>query len=290
MSHLSRLGCGPRSAALLALLIAGNAHAQSGTAPDLFVNGQPISTNHVLLMSSGITTGEGARKLNDAESQSAARLELVTQELLAQEARKNGLEKNPVIADQLAFQSRVILSRAFLENYFVQNPVTDASLKAAYEFKRAKGELREYKVRHILVTSSDQAQDIGDRLGRGESFIDLAKRYSQDPGGQSNGGDLGWFRPDTFVDHHFADAVTTLKKGQYTRLPVRSRFGWHVVMLDEAPRPVSNPEPFDALPEAAVEAMRQRTAQVKIEELTARLAATAKVTGPGASAVARSSK
>lgn len=274
--------------ATLLLAFAAHAGAQtpSGLAPDVIVNGQPISTNHVLLMSAGLDPEKKLRKLNDADSQAAARAELVTQELLAQEARKAGLDKNPAIADQLAFQNRVILSRAYLEDYFAKNPITDATLKTAYEWKKANGKLLEYKTRHILVPSFEQAEEAIARIDKGEDFVTVAKRYSQDPGGQNNGGDLGWFRPDNFVDHHFTDAVESLKKGQYTKKPVRSRFGWHVIKVEDGPRAVANPEAFEALHESVKEAQRQKTAQLKIEELTGRLAAAAKLTGPGAGTVA----
>lgn len=261
--------------------------ARPDVAVDTYVNGQPISVNHVLLMSSGLDSGAQARQLDTADARSAARTELITQELLAQEARKAGLDKAPVIADQLAFQDRVILSRAYLEDYFSKNPITDASLKSAYEWKRANGKLLEYKVRQILVATPEAAQDIINRLGRGEDFGALAQRYSQDPGGQATAGDLGWFRPETFVDHHFGDAVAALKKGAYTRTPVRTRFGWHVIRLDDGPRPVANAPAFDALDDGSREALRQKTAQLRIEELTARLTANAKISSPKAATVAK---
>ena len=260
--------------------------AGSGLSADLYVNGQPISANHVKLMSLGIDTEQNARGAGADEARRAARAELITTEVLAQAARKQGIDRKPEVADQLAFQERAILSRAYLEDYFDKNPVNDATLKTAYEWKRANGKLREYHVRHILVSDEASAAAVIAALAKGEDFVALAKRSTQDPGGQQNGGDLGWFRPDTFVDHHFSDAVESLKKGDYTRKPVRSRFGWHVVRLDEAPRAVDKPLPFDQLDDASRDALRQRTTQLKIETLTAELTGAAKVSGPGAGASA----
>lgn len=265
--------------------------ATNGLQADVYVNGKPISANHVLLMGAGLDPDNNTRDANDADRQAAARAELVTQELLAQEAVRKGLDRDPVVADQLAFQNRVILSRAYLEKYFSENPVTDATLKTAYEWKRANGKLLEYKTRHILVTSADQALAVIGKLDKGEDFAALAQRYSQDPGGQSSGGDLGWFQPENFVDHHFTDALQALAKGGYTRQPVRTRFGWHVIKLEEAPRAARNAPPFENLTDAAREAQRQKAAQIKIESLTADLAKTAKLTGPGAATtVARKGK
>ncbi|MBV8062052.1 MAG: peptidylprolyl isomerase [Nevskia sp.] len=251
----------------------------SGLAADVIVNGQPISRNHVTLMSTNFSP---EKALPGAEAKAAARSELITEELLAQQARKEGLDRKPEVADQLAFQERAILSRAYLEDYFAKNPITDESLKSAYEWNRANGKIVEYKVRQILVPTADQAQQLIDKLNKGEDFADLARHYTQDPGGQANGGDLGWFRPDIFVDHNFADAVSALKKNEYSKAPLRTRFGWHVIKVEDGPRPVQNPPPYDALDDNSKQALRQKTAQLKLEGLTSRLAAAAKVTGPGA--------
>lgn len=255
----------------------------SGLNADLFVNGQAISRNHLLLATPDVGTEDRARSLGDEDALAAARAELITQELLAQEARKEGLEKNPGVADQLAFQQRAILSRAYLETWFARNPVTDADLKTAWEWKRANNKILDYKVRHILVSTSEDALEVIEKLGKGEDFAALAKHTTRDPGGQNDGGDLGWFRPAIFVDHHFNDAVESLKKGEYTKTPVRTRFGWHVVKLEDGPRAAENVTPFDQLEDNIKDALRQKTAQLKIEELTARLSAKAKITGPGAS-------
>ncbi|MDE0853636.1 MAG: peptidylprolyl isomerase [Nevskia sp.] len=253
--------------------------SNSGLAADVVVNGQPITRNHITLMSANFTPDKTAP---GAEAKAAARSELITEELLAQEARKEGIDKNPEVADQLAFEDRAILSRAYLESYFARNPITDESLKSTYEWNRANGKIVEYKVRQILVPTADQARELIDRLDKGEDFVALAKVYTQDPGGQNSGGDLGWFRPDIFIDHRFSDEVVALKKGEYNKTPLRTRFGWHIVKIEDGPRPVQNPQPYDALDDNSKQAIRQKAAQIRLESLTTRLAAAAKVTGPGA--------
>ena len=253
--------------------------SNSGLAADVIVNGQPITQNHITLMSANFTPD---KTVPGPEAKAAARSELITEELLAQEARKEGIDKNPEVADQLAFEDRAILSRAYLENYFAKNPITEESLKSTYEWNRANGKIVEYKVRQILVPTADQARELIDKLNKGEDFVALAKVYTQDPGGQNNGGDLGWFRPDIFIDHRFSDEVVSLKKGEYNKTPLRTRFGWHIVKIEDGPRPVQNPQPYDALDDNSKQAIRQKAAQIRLESLTTRLAAAAKVTGPGA--------
>ena len=253
--------------------------SSSGLAADVIVNGQPISQNHITLMSANFTPDKA---VPGPEAKAAARSELITEELLAQQARKEGLDKKLDVADQIAFQERAILSRAYLEDYFAKNPVTDETIKSAYEWSRANGKIVEYKVRQILLPTAEEARQVIDKLNKGEDFAALATHHTQDPGGQSNGGDLGWFRPDIFVDHNFSDAVVALNKNEYNKTPLRTRFGWHVIKIEDGPRPVKNPQPYDALDDNVKQALRQKTAQVKLESLTAKLSANAKVTGPGA--------
>ncbi|SEQ39797.1 peptidyl-prolyl cis-trans isomerase C [Solimonas aquatica] len=261
---------------------ADKAIADKGLAADVIVNGQIISENHIRLMAAGFEKEKSGQALSGADARAAARTELITEEVLAQEARRSGLDKTPAVADLLAFQNREILARAYLEDYFAKNPVTEASLRSAYEWNRANGKIQEYKIRQILLPTADEAASVIAQLGKGGDFIELAKRNTRDPGGQNNGGDLGWFRPDVFVDHHFSDAVVALKKGEYNKTPLRTRFGWHVIKLEEGPRPVSKPESYDELSDNAREALRQKTAQQQIENLTARLTAKARLAGPGA--------
>lgn len=264
--------------------------ADSGLTTDVLVNGKSISRNHVQLMLTSINPDPSARGAGSEEARTAARQELVTQELLAQEARRKGLDKNAAIADQLDYQERAILSRALLQDHFEKSPVTTAELKTAYEWNRANGKIVEYKIRQILVATPDQAAIALGKLEKGEDFAAVAKVYTQDPGGQNNGGDLGWFRPDIFIDHHFTDALTSLKKGEYTKTPVKTRFGWHLLKVEDGPRAVAKPEAYDALDDSAKEALYQKTVQQRIETLTAQLAAKAKLGGPGAGAVARAGK
>ncbi len=256
-----------------------NTVSNAGLSADILVNGHPISQNHVTLMSASFASDKAPPGV---EAKAAARSELITEELLAQQARKEGLDKKPEVSDQLAFQERSILSRAYLEDYFSKNPVTEESLKSAYEWNRANGKIVEYKVRQILVPSAEVAQQVIDKLKQGADFAELAQHYTQDPGGQTNGGDLGWFRPDIFVDHNFDDAVVALGKGEYSKTPLRTRFGWHVIKIEDGPRPVQNPPAYDALDDNSKQALRQKTAQIKLENLTASLSAGAKVTGAGA--------
>jgi peptidyl-prolyl cis-trans isomerase C len=155
------------------------------------------------------------------------REELVTREMLAQEAQKKGFDKRTEV--QLS-QQQVLIS-AYLNDYARSHPASDDAVKKQYDAFRAAAGDKEYKARHILVEKEDEAKDIIARLKKGEKFEDLAKQ-SKDPGSKDKGGDLDWATPNNYVKP-FADALVKLEKGKYTEAPVQSQFGWHVIRLDD---------------------------------------------------------
>lgn len=206
---------------------------------------------------------------DNAELRAAVKEELVRREVLVQEAKKKGLDKKPEVSAQMELARQSVLIRAFLQNYVQSNPVTDAQLKQEYDAIKAQMSGNEYHARHILVESEDQAKGIIAKLKKGEKFADLAKD-SKDPGSKDNGGDLGWAPPNAYVKP-FADALVKLDKGQYTDAPVKSDFGWHVILLEES-RPLSAP-PFDQVKPQ----LSQRIEQKMVDKLIGDLRAKAKV-------------
>lgn len=252
-------------------------------APELLVNGEPISRPQVDRMTSTLMTSSGdetSPRLDRNERRKAALKELATQEVLAQAGEQAELEKEPEVADAIAQARREILSSAYLQYALRQNAVSEQTLRAGYEWSRKNGKIMEYEVRQILVPTRLEAENLLKRLEKGEKLEELVKR-TRDPGGASNGGLVtrgGWFRPDIFVDEYFAEAVEQLKAGAPPMGPIRSRYGWHILWMNVPARPVANPEPYDSLPDAAKEAIRQRAMQRRINALTETLLAKAKLT------------
>lgn len=155
---------------------------------------------------------------------------LVATEVLVQEALKKGLDKEPSVAAALDFQRRELLGKAALENYVRANPVPEETLKAEYDKAKAKAGGKEYRVSHILVDSEKEAKNLLAQLKKPKTkFEDLAKKHSKDSSA-GNGGDLGWTLPANLVPE-FAQAMTTLKKGETTKTPVQTQFGWHIIRL-----------------------------------------------------------
>ena len=188
------------------------------------VNGKAIPKSRVDLLISN-AKAQGRPDSDDLRKQ--IREELITRELLSQEAQKKGFDKH---VDVLIGQQQVLIT-AYLNDYARNHPPSDEAIKNQYEgFKAATGD-KEYKARHILVEKESEARDIIARLKKGEKFEELAKQ-SKDPGTKDKGGDLDWATPNSYVKP-FADAMVALQKGQTSETPVQSPFGWHVIRLDD---------------------------------------------------------
>ena len=159
---------------------------------------------------------------------------LVSNELLAQEATKLGLDKPADIQAMLDLQRKDTLGKLLLENYAKQHPVSEDRIQAEYDRLKAKFGDTEYHAQHILVKDEAQAKELIKKLSgkKPAKFEDLAKKYSIDTGSASNGGDLGWKAPANFMPE-FATAMTSLKKGGITMTPVQTQYGWHIIKLDD---------------------------------------------------------
>lgn len=203
------------------------------------------------------------------ELKNAVREELIRRELLAQEAKKMGLERKPSLLAQAELARQTVFIRAFVQAYVKSHPISDAQLKSEYEKIKAQLGGTEYKSRHILVEKEDEAKAIIDNLKKGAKFEELAKQ-SKDPGSKENGGDLGWSSAASYVKP-FGDAVAKLEKGKYTETPVKTEFGYHVILLEDS-RPLT-PPPFEAIKAQ----LSQRAQQQQIEKMVEDLRAKAKV-------------
>lgn len=154
---------------------------------------------------------------------------LVDLRLLANAARGQGLRDDPVVRERIARYEDRVLSGVLLERY-LDNKVTTAVLRERYDAlvaeKRRDSEIR---ARHILVESEEAAVSIVKKLESGAVFISLATEFSSGASA-SRGGDLGYFHPSR-MDPSFAEAALALEPGDYTRDPVETAFGWHVILL-----------------------------------------------------------
>jgi len=197
------------------------------------VNGTAINESRVDLM----LKQQAAQGQQDTPELRKGVIEhLAMQLLLSQEAIKKGLHKTPEVLDQFELTQQSILANAYVQDYF-KTPVSDDMLKAEYDKLKAKMtgmSGSEFKARHILVEKEAEAKDIIAKLkSNPKAFDAIAMEKSKDPGSKDKGGDLGWFDPRGMVPE-FGAAVAKLAKGKFTEVPVKSQFGYHVILLEDS--------------------------------------------------------
>lgn len=156
---------------------------------------------------------------------------LIDIKALAEEANAAKLADDPAVARQLAF----LRERALHNAYFDKNglaTITDAELKARYDAEvAAMKPVDEVHAQHILVPTKEEAEAVIKELDGGKDFAAVAAEKSKDSSG-ANGGDLGFFGPGQMVPP-FEAAAFALEPGTYTKEPVQSQFGWHVIKVLE---------------------------------------------------------
>ena len=204
------------------------------------VNGVPVTQNTLNFHQQQ----RAMRRPGDAgnQDQNLILQEIINLELMTQAAQKAGIDRRPEIAVQLAHQRRAFLASVAAQDHALSHPVAEEETRALYERHFGTAD-QEFKARHILVETEEQARQIIAALGDGGDFAALAKEHSTDPMA-ANGGDLGWFAPGQMVQP-FADAAAALEPGHYSQEPVQTQFGWHVILLDD--RREATPPSFDEM-------------------------------------------
>jgi peptidyl-prolyl cis-trans isomerase C len=261
--------------AALALAFAACAPKASAPAADASpamatVNGVPITRDffeYYVKSLSGKTSAELAPEVRGKLLDN-----LVHGEVIAQEATRQGLDKSGDAPYALELARLQQLSEALGEHYLKDKKPTDAEVHAEYEAYVAAAPKMEYHARHILVATEPFAEKLVQRLEHGEKFEDLARAESMDPS-KANGGDLSWIRPEQ-VPPEFMKAVAALKPGEYSKTPVQTPFGWHIVQLVET-RPLA-PQSFDDRKQRIETELERKKFKDYVDELMR----TAKITRP----------
>ena len=231
------------------------------------VNGVPVPRARMDYM----LQQQAQRGAPDSEEMRArVRDELVNREIVAQEAQRSGLTKTPDVQMQLDLARQEVVVGAYIRDWVKKHPVSDADVQKEYDRAKSTAGDKEYKARHILVDTEDQAKGMIAELKKGGKFDELAAKNSKDTGSKERGGDLDWNVPGVF-DKAFADAMVKLDKGKFTETPVHTRFGFHVIQLDDV-RPVKFPALAEVKPR-----IQQQLMQNRIEELIKGLRAKAKI-------------
>jgi peptidyl-prolyl cis-trans isomerase C len=190
--------------------------------------------------------------------------ELIQRELLKQDALRQKLNQHPEFIQKIKDTRNNLLMEMVMHDYLGKHPLDDAVLKNRYNKLIVHLKADEYKVRHILMKSKAEAKAIIAELAEGKAFGKLAEEKSQDAGSAEDGGDLGWITQSSVVPK-FGAALAKLEKGKYTMNPVKSKFGWHIIQLDDV-RPVALPS-FKSVKERIRSVLQNQQIQEYANEL-----------------------
>jgi len=162
--------------------------------------------------------------------------------LMVDEGRKQGLQNDPEVKTIVAQYEDEAVRQVLLKR-FLAGKVTDDELKKRYEAEVTKvPPTEELRASHILVKTEAEAKDIIKQLQGGADFAKLANDKSTDTGSGAAGGDLGYFAEGDMVPE-FYTAAAKLKKGEYSKDPVKSQYGWHIILLTD--RRTKEPPKFE---------------------------------------------
>ncbi len=223
------------------------------------VNGKAVPSTRVEALKQQVARS-GRPITPDVEAQ--IKEEVIAREIFMQEAQKRGLDATDEYKAQIELARQTILIRELFAEFQKTSAVTDADVQAEYDKFVAANGGKEYRARHILVETKEQAEAILASLKKGGKFEDIAKKQSKDPGSGANGGDLDWAAPGNYVKE-FSDAMVALSKGQVSG-PVQSQFGFHIIRLDDV-REAQLPTLEDVKPQIVQQMTQQRMATFQQE-------------------------
>lgn len=222
-------------AAAMGMVLAGPASAQQATqraaasASDdpvvARVNGQPILRSEIMMAAESLPAQ--LRAVPVEALYPALLNQVIDRKLTVAQAQKEKFDKDPLVMKRLADIHERVIEQLYLTNK-IDKELSDEVLKAEYEKLPSEKRVR---ASHILVKTRDEAVQIIRDIDRGQKFEDLAAKKSLDPSGRQ-GGDLGFFSKEQMVAS-FADASFKMKKGEVTKAPVQTEFGWHIIRVDD---------------------------------------------------------
>ncbi len=181
--------------------------------------------------------------------------ELINQHLITKQAYKDKLDQQKEVIEILKKNKDQIIAKYWLNNFLANNTseekIQDFYTKYLENFKT----FQEFNASHILVKEEDDALQIIEKLKIESEFSKLAESYSIGPS-KKNGGNLGWFRSGQMVKE-FEEAVLKLKKGKITKKPVKTKFGYHIIMLNDIRD--SQPKKINDIKQQIVEIIKQNS-------------------------------
>jgi len=250
----------------VALLFAAPAMAQAPAAASdpvvARVNGIDIRRSDVNSRRQSLP--EQAQKLPIEKIYRQLLAEMENNLLVTQAGHKAKLDNDPEVKRQLAIALDQIVANVYLTRY-LRSQITEEKVKQRYEeLVKQQKPVEEVNARHILLKTEDDAKAVIADLKAGKDFVEEAKAKSEDPGTKASGGDLGWFSREEMVPE-FADAAFKLQKGQYTETPIKTQFGYHVILVVD--RRTKPPPTFDEAKVEVFQLLQREYVEQKLKEL-----------------------
>lgn len=166
--------------------------------------------------------------------------ELIDTRLAAAASREAAIDQRPEVAVAVKLSVDKLLAEVWLGQALTEQVDEAAIGKAYYAYVADTGSREEVNAAHILVADEQTAKEIISALDGGADFASLAKEKSTGPSGP-NGGDLGYFKRGAMVPG-FESAAFALDVGAYSKEPVQTQFGWHIIQLKD--RRTAEPQPL----------------------------------------------
>lgn len=214
------------------------------------IDDQPITEQMVRVF----WLNQGVDQPNETQISEAIK-QLTEQQLLVNYAKKQGITLS--LEQTIGYQQikQKALAQQALQQYLIDNPITEADMKAEYERVIKEVKDQQFHVRHLLFKDEIDALAALDELAAGTDYAKLEQAYLQSHGQMSNVGDIGWVNIKQ-VPESFTQALQTLQPGQYYQQPVISQFGAHVVYLEDQ-RTVAPPT-FEEAKEGIKRSLQER--------------------------------
>lgn len=234
MTHTQRYLIALSTATGLLLGCTSALHAQSATDKTVLVsvNGKNISQ---FQLDEVVRTSPSPEQANTPEGRRALLEELISRELVVQDAVKKKLDKPAQAQLQLQQARESVLIDLAVEDYFKKNPIDELALKAEYrrqiEALKAIGSTQQYQLRLLVVPTETQAREAIRDINKGQSMEALVRQSSTDPS-RANGGLVDWLLPSQMLPM-VANVVVNVGKGKLAAAPIQTPNGWNVVRVED---------------------------------------------------------
>lgn len=250
--------------AAAALALAGCAKEAEAPKEDVVavIDGKPLSRNTFEQYVAGVTSKPVAEI--SVKERDELLDGLVRASVVAAEAERSGIATRPEVAATLDIQRLTILQRASAQELLKDRQPSEEELRAEYEIRIEQMDKTQFHLSHIQVDSAEAAQKLIAELDKGAKFDALARQHSMDANSKAQGGDLQWVPPSALPES-FAVALREMKKGQHSKTPLKTDFGWHVLLLQDTRE--ATPPPFESAREQLVQAVQQKQFEAWVDGL-----------------------